>query len=235
MQKILITLLLFVSIISYGQKGRFKPFKLIVLKPDTAIIDETLYPDIDTIRANYLSRYYSYVQQIEQRINSKNFPEESGKATQERFKAELAALKILEPEVKKFKYYHAFSAYSIEFYGVYFNKYEPYSTIIEFPSQKTDILSLSKLADTSKSDYIIFFNNIHTEIKNGFPILKLTTSLYSKKEKKIILRKETECDTFSRGVMWTCGGVTLSCLLTNCIMTSAGEVTPLIIKRQLRH
>src|SRR6187551_314315 len=82
---------------------------------------------------------------------------------------------------EKFKYYQELSVYSTEVYNFYFNEYEPFSAIIELPSQNTGIASLKQLTDTSKADYIVFFNNVHTETKYGMQILKLTTSLYSKK------------------------------------------------------
>ena len=103
------------------------------------------------------------------------------------------------------------------------------------PNQATDIASLFKLADTSKADYVVFFSNVHSEVKDGLPILKLTTSLYSKKDNKLILIKETEGDKDRRGDMWTCAfEVPLSCLLINGVKTSTDEVAPIIAKAQLR-
>lgn len=236
MQKLFTIILLSISLGSYGQLGKFNPFKLVVLKPDTAIIDRALYTETDSIQSDYLKRYYSSIDQMEHLINSKKFPDDTSfKATQERMKLEVATARALEPEIKKFKYYQTLSAYSTEVYNFYFNEYEPFSTIIELPNQKTDLVSLKKLADTSKADYVIFFNNIYTQVKDGLPILKLTTSLYSKKENKIILTKETEGDTSSRGDMWTCGSTTLSCLFINGVRTSTNEVAPVIVKAQLRH
>jgi len=235
MQKLFTTLFLTISLTSYGQQGKFNPFKLVVIKPDTAIIDKSLQGDIDSVQSDYLKRYYNSVQQMEQLANSKNFPDDTSfKATQEKMKTELVAAKAAEPEIKKFRYYQTISTYSTEVYNFYFNEYEPFSTIIELPNQKTDIASLTKLADTTKADYVVFFTEIHTEIKDGLTILKLTTSLYSKKQNKIILTKQTEGDTNSRGDMWTCGNTTLSCLLINGVRTSTDEVAPVIAKAQMR-
>lgn len=235
MQKLFTILLLTIGLTSYGQQGKFNPFKLAVIKPDTAIIDKSLQGDIESVQSDYLKRYYNSVQQMEQLANSKNFPNDTSfKATQERIKTKLAAAKAAEPEIKKFRYYHTISTYSREVYNFYFNEYEPFSTIIELSNQKTDIVSLAKLADTTKADYVVFFTNIYTEIKDGLPILKLTTSLYSKKQNKIILTKQTEGDIDSRGDMWTCGSTTLSCLLINGVRTSTDEVAPVIAKAQMR-
>jgi hypothetical protein len=235
MQKIFTTILLTLTLTSYGQRGKFNPFKLAVLKRDTATIDKTFYGEIDSVQSDYLKRYYYSVQQMDQLANSKNFPDDTSfKATQEKMKLELVAAKAAEPEMKKFKYYQTLSSYSTEVYNFYFNEYEPFSSIIQLPNQKVDIASLSKLADTAKVDYVVFFSNIHTETKNGLPVLKLTTSVYAKKDNKIILTKQTEGDTNSRGGMWTCGSTKLSCLLINGVRTSTTEVAPIIAKRQMR-
>lgn len=235
MQKLFTILLLTISLTSYGQQGKFNPFKLVVIKPDTAIIHKSLQGDIDSIESVFLKRYYNSVQQIEQLANSKDFPKDTSfKATQEKMKIELIAAKAAEPEIKKFRYYETISTYSANIYNFYFNEYEPFSTIIELPNQKTDIASLAKLAHTTKADYVVFFTKIYTEIKDGLPMLKLTTSLYSKKQHKIILTKETQGDKDSRGGMWTCGSTILSCLLINGVRTSTNEVVPVIAKAQMR-
>jgi hypothetical protein len=235
MQKLFTVILLTLSLTSHAQKGKFTPFKLIVLRPDTAIIDKSFYGDIDSVQSDYLERYYNSVQQLEKLVTSKNFQDDTSfKATQEKIKLELVAAKAAEPEIKKFKYYQTLSTYSTEVYNFYFNEYEPFSTIIELPNQATNIPSLYKFADTSKADYVVFFSKIHTEIIDGLAILKLTTSLYSKKANKIILAKETKGDTNSRGDMWTCGSTTLSCLLINGVRTSTDAVAPIIAKAQMR-
>ena len=236
MQKIFTIILLTFNLTSFGQKGKFNPFKLIVLKPDTAIVDNSLYSGRDSVEAGYLRRYYHAIEQMEGLVNSKYLQSDTSfMRRQEEYKAELVAAKAAEPEIKKFRYYQTLSTYSTEVYNFYFNEYEPFSKIIELPNQPTDITSLFKLADTSKADYVVFFSNVHSEFKDGLPILKLTTSLYSKKDNKIILTKETEGDVNSRGDMWTCDfNVPLSCLLINGVKTSTDEVAPVIAKRQLR-
>ena len=144
-------------------------------------------------------------------------------------------MKAQEDNVKKFKYFQTISQYSTQVYNFYFNEYKPFSTIVELPNQQTDLSRLRKLADTLKADYIVFYNNIHTVNINGLTRLKLTTSLYSKRDDKIILNKETEGDTNSRGDMWTCSmNVTLSCLLINSVRTSTDEVANVLRKRQIR-
>lgn len=232
MQRIFTTLLLTLSLATYGQRGMWKPFKLCVIKPDTAIIDKSLFNDTDSIVATQLKRYYQSVDLMEKLINCIGCPRDSGET--EKMKQELVRLKSFENEVKKFKYFQLISSYSTEVYNFYFNEYEPFSTIIELPNQRTDNTSLKTLVDTANADYIVFYSKIHSVDKDGLLILKLTTSLYSKKDNKVILSKETEGDTNSRGDMWTCGSTTLSCLLINGVRTSTDEVAKILRQRQIK-
>ena len=189
MQRIFTTLLLVLSLTTYGQRGMWKPFKLCVVKPDTAFIDQLLFSDRDSIEADNLKSYYASLKRMEDLLNFKDYSKEMEKSfqeTQERLKKQIPLMKAQEENVKKFKYYQTISQYSTQVYNFYFNEYEPFSTIIELPNQKTDLLSLKNLADTSKADYIVFYKNIHTVDKDNLPVLKLTTSLYSKKDNKIM-------------------------------------------------
>lgn len=228
----LLSLFLFCCLTTYGQNGMWKPFKLCVIQPDTAVIDQSLFSETDSIVATQLKRYYKSVDIMEKLVNCigcQRDPDET-----EKMKQELTQLKSYESEAKRFKYFHLISSYSTEVYNFYFNEYEPYSTIIELPKQKTDIISLKNLADTAKADYIVFFSKIHSVDKDGLLTLKLTTSLYSKKDSKVILAKETEGDTISSGGLWTCGNTTLSCLLINAVKTSTDGVANVLRKKQIR-
>ena len=231
MQRLLATILLLVSISSFGQEGRWKPFKLLVVQPDTAIIDKTFYPDTDSIVQSQIRSYYQSIARQEDALNCKG----CDSSFKEQIRSNLPKLKALETEVQKFKYFQLISNYSAQVYNFYFNEYAPFSTILEIPSQATSLTRLKALADSSKADYIIFYSNIHTENKEGLPILKLTTSLYSRQDDKIILTKETEGDTDSRGDMWTCNwNVRLSCLLINGVRTSTDAIANILRGRQAR-
>jgi len=227
----LIVFLILTCLNADGQNGKFSPFRLIVVQPDTAIIDPSLIAEIDSIETGYIKRYYDMAEQLETLSSAKD---SLAKTWKEAVDSELSAAKALEQQVKKFKYYHTLSAYSVSTYNFYFNEYEPFSTILEVPRQNTDISSLKRLTDSLRADYVVTFRNIHTTSKDEMPLLKLTTSLYSGKENKIILEIETEGDANSRGDMWTCTGTTLSCLLINGVRTSTGSVANVIAKRQLR-
>lgn len=222
---------LFIGVTAFSQKPAqtWKPFKLVIIKADTAILDSSLYSSRDSMVVKNQKLYYETLKQVEENISSAEGPKDSSMVRQ--LTNQLAYLKGMENEVKDFKCFHLLSSYSHAVYQFYFLEYKPHSTITEAPQQKTDLASLTQLADTSKADYIVFFSNIRSVIQNKQPVLKLTTSLYSQKDKKIIFSKETEGDADSRGEMWTCDD-TVSCLFTNAVKSSTDEVSAVIIKRQ---
>ena len=236
MRRVFPTFLLMLSLTTYGQKGSWNPFKLCILKPDTAIIDKSLFNERDSIESDNLKTYYNSIKQMEVMLNFKDYPKEmekSFKETRDNYEKQIPLLKAREDEVKKFKYYQTISQISTQVYNFYFNESEPFSTIIQLPNQKTDLVNLKTLADTLKADYIIFYKDIHTLHKDGSPILRLTTSLYSKKDNQVILEKTTEGDMYNKGSMWACS-MTLSCLLINGVKTSTDAVTTVLQKRQIK-
>jgi hypothetical protein len=136
MHKFLLLLLFTVAFTSYGQQGKFNPFRLIVLQPDTAIIDPSLYGDIDSVRSTYIRRYYSSVKQMEDMLNFNNYPSEKTKeyeAYKEKIRKNLPLVKAKEEEVKKFKYFQTLSYYSTEVYNFYFNECRLYRLFYGYP------------------------------------------------------------------------------------------------------
>jgi hypothetical protein len=229
MKNIFTVALLITSLVSYGQKGMWKPFKLLVIQPDTAIIDKSLSGYRDTIEAQNLKSYFTWISQMEGALTFKS----TDSITKKGIQKSLAIAKAQEAKVREFKYFQLVSSYSPQVYNFYFNEYAPLSEIYENPYYPTDIAHLTALADSAEADYLIFYTNIHTFQRDGGLWLKMTTSLYAKQERQLIFSKETEGNTRSLGDMWTCGNE-LSCLLINGIRTSTDAVTEILRKRQIR-
>ena len=239
MKKVITAIFLTLCLHSTSQNGIWKPFKLIILKPDTAIIDKSLYSDRDSVELAHLKSYYQCTK------GNENFEKDfqsSGNWTQIKQLIHNTSIIELPDDVRRFKFFQLISEYSSQIYDFYFNKNNPHSEIIELPNQLTDSNALKSLSDTEKADYIVFFKNIYTVIKDDLPLLRLTTCLYSSEENKIILDKQTEGNTTNMGamtnldesnVMWTCKtNIKLDCLLTNGIRTSTHEVSEILRIRQ---
>jgi len=239
MRKNIILILLGLSSYSYCQISVSKPLKLIVLKPDTAIIDKSLYGERDSIVNEHSILYYQCLK----------IKGDSGKSNQDIFIGpknqlfpEIPQLLSQDPHLLNFKYYHLISEYSSQIYDFYFNELGFKSTTIELPNQNINLKTLKYLSDSAQANYIIFFDNLHTIKNDGSFLFKLTTSLYSKKENKVVFKKATVGDTINRGhnandenVMWNCNSkVKLSCLMINGVRTSSVGIVNIIKEEQLR-
>lgn len=223
-----------IAFCGYAQEGRYKPFKLVIVTPDTAVIDSRLNQYIDTIQASHLKEYYRSIAQMERMLNFKDYPKDDAKRfeeTKKRVQATLIEAKKAETEVKNFKYYQTISEYSDEVLNMYFNEYPPLSTIGVVKTQSINFANLSHLADSLKADYIVCYRNIHSESENNEPIFKITTILYSNSDHKILFEKETKGDTNSRGDMWSCTDL-LSCLLVSSVKSSTDQIFAEVSKRQ---
>jgi len=233
MRKYFTIVLLIFCFASSAQTRKFHQFKIVVIKPDTAIIDKSLYSDIDSIEWTQRNRFIKLEAQFDSMLNCKtcdtlfNSPMKVG----------LSNMKAYDLEMKNFKYYQLISFNSVFYYTAYFNDNEAslYDTIIELPNQNATIEALRQLANNTNADYVIFFSNIHTEINDKENILKLTTSLYSHKENKIALTKETagKIKPFGNSWEWKCNNK-LSMLLINGVKSSTNEIVPEILKREVK-
>jgi hypothetical protein len=234
MKGITIILLVFVlSIDSYCQKGIFKPFKLVIISPDTAVIDSSLNQYIVTVEQSHLRSYYNSIKQMEDMVAFKDYPDDMKQQfekTQKQAKANLDSARKYENEVKKFRYYQTISEYSSSVLQFDFNEYPPYSTFQIIKSFPLILSNLKHLSDSLNADYIVGYRNISTINAKDNINLKLTTILYSKKADKLLLEKETYGDTISYGTMWTCMN-SLSCLLINGVKTSTECVYKILFER----
>lgn len=239
MRNILFLILLTLTFTSYGQKGMYRPFKMVIISVDTVTIEKSLFSFIDTIQLDHLNGYYASLQQLEELANDTTIyskelmTEKQSQETKLQSKAELDTLKKYEYKIKQFKYYQTISEYSTQVYQFYFNEYPPLSTFQLIDKSHVSLKDLQHIADSLKADYVLGYKNIHTESKNGLLIIKITTVLYSKKDNKILLEKETTGDENSYGDMWTCMNP-LSCLLITAVKSSTENVADILRRRQHR-
>jgi len=232
-----ITTILFIVLFSFDsfcQEGIFKPFKLIVISPDTAVIDPSLNIFKDSIEQSHLSSYYSTINQMEEMLAFTDYPDDMKNEFEEnkkQTKVYLDSARKYETEAKKFKYFQIISEYSVAVFQVSFNEYPPLSTFQLIKSYPTNLESFKHLSDSLQSDYVVGYKNIHTENNNGNLILRLTTIVYSKKDDRIILEKETSGDINNHGDMWTCDNP-LNCIFINGVKSSTENVSEILFERQ---
>ena len=241
--RLIITLILFsIHLTSIGQKGDRTLFTLIVLRPDTAIIDKSFNNQKDSFELH----------QIKSDLVCRNISIDSltaiKKSIPSGFKYSSVDLYSLESlkQIIDYKYYYFLSEYSAGICEFLFNNYQKSNgvyamahdaTVLEMANQKTDRRSLKLLADSVEADYIVYFKNIRTVSISSSLSLKMSTSLYCRKENKVISSFSTIGDNINRGensgikIMWRC--ITeFSCLLTNSIKGSVERIVETITKLQ---
>lgn len=206
---------------------------MVIVSPDTATIDSGLKTFQDSIEADYIKGYYKSIEQMEQFLNQKD--ESPGKKEMDESKKKIEEIlkikKQSEQYVKRFRYFETISVYSNSVLQMYFNEYPPYSTFQTV--RKTDLKSndLQQIADDFKADYVVTYKDIRTVNDNGRLIMKMTTTLYSRKKSKALWEKTETGDMNSYGDMWTCMNP-LSCLLITCVKSSTTDIFETISKAQ---
>src|SRR6188474_2515229 len=127
MYRLIAIFFLFLSVSTSAQQtaGNWNPFKLVIIKADTAILDTSLYSGRDIMVAQQQKQYYEAVKNLEEQVNCTDCPKDTS-FTKE-LRNQLSYLKSMENEVKQFRSHHILSTYSLAVYTFYFNEYKPYS------------------------------------------------------------------------------------------------------------
>lgn len=216
---------------THAQQGLFKPFTLLIMQPDTAIILPAYDQQKDSMVATYIQGYVQRLDVYEKLVHCAGCP--ATDIPSKEMEEELRNLHANAPQINSFRYYQVLSAQSVAAYNYFFNEYPPYSTVKEIPTQSRDLTTLKHLADSAHAGYILYYSDIRTITTHEGDVLKMTTSLYSRKKNKIITTVTTEGDSRSRGDMWTCDPENyLSCLFTNALRTSSQAVMPVLYQLQ---
>jgi hypothetical protein len=196
----LLTIVVLTTKICYGQgettkQDQFKPFSLLIINPDGAEIADTLQVWADSIEKKYIDRYYYSIKTME---SMKEWGDDESK---QQMDTRIQAAKMREMEVHDFKYYHTVTNSTLFELSTLFNtnywekNYSSRLTILEGAIiDRADLFThdLGKLAKHYKVDYIVTFDSIRTDRRGGIGTLKFTTTLFSTKRNKIILKKEIE-------------------------------------------
>jgi hypothetical protein len=199
MKHLLSTLLTILSFsYSPGQENNqqaFKPFSLIILKPEKASIPDSLKIYADSIERKQAQKYLATIKSLEKLKESVN--EEMKKAIE----LQILQVKSREEEAHTFKYYHSLAKQTLLELGFLFgsiheqlnnsNKVNIFTGDVLDPSSVTTS-DLKKLGKHYRVDYMAAFENVRTGSRNGVLTLKYTIKLYSRKEDKVILKKEIE-------------------------------------------
>jgi hypothetical protein len=216
-----------ISTLSFGQQSEYRPFKMIIISPDTAIIDEELKLFPDTIESDYVKRYYNSIKQIEDFLDHTD-----DKKMRKEYEEKLKFAKQSEIEIKKFKYFETIPVYSSSVLQMYFNEYPPNSTFQVVRTKDLKSKNLKEIAEAYQADYVVKYTGVYTvNFHNGVIAMNLMTILFSSKDSQILFEKRSVGNMNSYGDMWTCSNP-LSCLLITSVKSSTTEIYDTVSKRQ---
>jgi hypothetical protein len=114
---------------------------------------------------------------------------------------------------------------------MYFNEYPPYSTFQTVRTTDLKSNDLKEIADQFKADYVVRYKGIQTDNDGNRVIMKMTTTLYSRKISKVLWEKLGTGDMNSYGDMWTCMNP-LSCLLITSVKSSTTDIFETVSERE---
>jgi len=238
MKNIVLAVLLLQCVVSYGQKSRYKPFKMVIIAPDTAIIHDQLKIFTDTIESGFIDDYYQSMLNFQRDIDEFTNLAASSPDLQAELESQQMELKkvylqqlLLEPEINKFKYFETVSGYSSYVLQTYFNKDRPHSTFIVVRKDDLGTHKMRKIADKFDAEYVVHYKDIRTVFDDNSLVMKMTTTLYSRPERRTLFETETTGDANSFGELWTCSNP-LSCLLVTSVRSSTWEIFQAIGDRQ---
>jgi hypothetical protein len=197
---ILLILLIVINSYCFGQGettelDQYKPFTVLIIKPDGAKIADSLMVWADSIESKHIARYYSPVEGLRSlyEMGTEDMKREAGRRIQE--------AKLREMEAHDFKYYHTVSDQSLFDLRTLFNTNHRQSNhLLEEPVfqgytiDRAELFTddFEKLCRYYKVDYILTFENIHTDTKDKIGILKFVATLFWTKENKMILKRQIE-------------------------------------------
>lgn len=235
MKQVISALLFLVSTFSFGQKSEYRPFNMVIVSPDTAIIEDELKKFTDTLESDYVKQYYNSIRQMEAVLALKDYPADMKAHFEEKkkeYEEDLRAARQAEKEVKKFRYFETIPVYSKSILQMYFNEYPPNSTFQVVRPKDLKSKNLQDIAEAYKADYVVSYKDVHTSrLDNGLIEMNLTTVLFQAKGSKILFEKRTVGDTNSYGDMWSCSNP-LSCLLITSVRSSTTEIFNTISRLQ---
>jgi hypothetical protein len=199
--KILITIFLTLLTFTYSRgqdetkQNLFKPFTIIILRPDNANISDSLKVYADSIENKHSDMYRASIQAME------NFKEKSDKDERKIIDSQIKNIKERQAENADFKYYHSIAEKTLFELKSLFNSNEietdytldnPVLAGQVIGSSQVSVSNLEKLGKRYGVDYIVSFASIHTAGTKEAPTLRYTVKLFWTQTNKEILEKEIE-------------------------------------------
>ena len=209
MRYILLTLLLFVGLITFGQ-NKYKP-TIVVLDPYLTQYDTTLFDKIDEFKYRI-----DYTLQEEKHILDSLAKNEKN----------IQIMNIAEFHFRK--QIDFASSFTLSLYGMLtymvFGQTEDCIVISSHDKSDGKIEELKTVAKKHSVQWVINPVTFRTFIKDGNTFTKTRIQVYDSHKNKIVLDKEYTGDTKNPGFELSCVSGTLSCTINNVINPSLHDI-----------
>jgi hypothetical protein len=214
MKTTIFNLILVQIIISINIYGQTKPFRLLILIPDTAFTDSSL----DNLRSGYERGYkFQYREEIRKEFKSRE---------SDTVAAELNIKKrdSLFVNISNMKYYNPFAYKAAELFYFFLENKFPHLKVELSKVKIQNVKEFAKLAANNKSDYIVSYKDIKgLRDKDDNPVLKLKVFFYSTTKNKVVLSKDISGGAINKGDWSHCDGE-FECIINNAISGSSEAI-----------
>lgn len=202
----------------------FTPFKMGILKPETAISSKSIDHLVDSVELKFEREYYKSIVKLEELIAFKGGGDnELLNGADSVVEAELKYLTDHKAEILSFKWFELLSSQATMLYKYYFYASIKGTEIVEVSGLNN--MSPIELMDSLKLDYLLIYDDI--QVTSGHEVsLKLRESLFSSEVGRPIIVSTIVSD------LSTCSN-DLSCLIINSIRQNIDINTMEIRKRQV--
>jgi hypothetical protein len=232
MKCLTLTILLAISVCSFGQTGNDRRLRLAIIVPDTMIIDSGLKEYARAIESDHVKDYYRTLKDMENQLESwqlrdslNRFPMMK-RTMQER----LDSLKTLEPEVKQYRYFYKFADYSLNHFKLICGESSSTSDFLVIGTKTPSKKKFKEITEKFNLDYLVRYSDIKAITKDEGHEIKLTVTLYSKNLKVLDTDEFTttsKCPDDRRRCV-----TPLCCMLTNITKLSLTKICETVVGLQ---
>ncbi len=213
------------------QESRYRPFRVVIVSPDTAIINDSLVPYVDAVEKEFKDTYHEMLREIELRRDSVSHDEK------EKIESEIRKVKTFESDVLNFRYYDMVAIATFVSLQEDFKKYpwedrESLECLI-VDNSELQAEGLAMLALRYDSDYVLYFKDIVAEKHTNDFEINMTAGLFSRLDAKVLFEKRVSqegndflCQLYRQNL--------LQCMMTRVVDEVSRELFEILNDRQKR-
>ncbi len=215
--KLLITAIITLLMVSFKQSNDKPHFRFALVMPVEFEIDEALKPEVAS---------------FEKKMSDKDIAKINAN---EKYSAKEKEELLIE--AKKFSLNEAVYAYSIQAFDHFMHKNDAHVTVDLVTAEEYKDIGIAGLTDKKhKYDYIMHYEQLKLEVKNGSPTLSSEIDVYCTYQKKNIMERDFTGNTNNPGGSFDCSETgEIGCSLMTFIQSTTEGVTTAVFEEDQSH